>query len=509
MLNLSVVLEDSARTAPGRTAIVCGDARLSYAEVEAAARRMAGLLRARGLVPGDKVALVCPNLPLFPIAYFGILKAGCVVVPLNPLLKRDELAYHLADSDARMLCCFGGAPGVETGAEGRAAFDATPGCTEFLVITPRPDDPSPVPGTETLWAALAGADPADTAPTRADDTAVILYTSGTTGRPKGAELTHANMVQNSQLGARMFTLHDDDVHLVALPLFHVFAESTHLTSGFGRQATLVLLPRFDAGQMMGAIRAERATVIAGVPTMFWAMLNHPDAALGLGDSVRVAISGGSGIPAELHAAFRERFGIHLHEGYGMSETSPTTISNSEKIPYRPGSIGKPVWGIEARLIDPDWNEITGEGPGELAVRGHAVMKGYYKRPEATAEVMRDGWLRTGDIARRDADGYYYIVDRAKEMIIRNGLNVYPREVEEVLMTHPGISLVAVVGVPDERHGEEIKAIAVRAPGAELTEQELVDWAAARMAAYKYPRTVEFRDTLPLTATGKILKRELR
>jgi long-chain acyl-CoA synthetase len=277
-----------------------------------------------------------------------------------------------------------------------------------------------------------------------------------------------------------------------------------------RGACLVLMPRFEPGEALALMRAEGVTFVAGVPTMYWAMLTkiHAEGAE-VPTALKIAVAGGSASPVEVLKDFEQTFGVGILEGYGLSETSPVASFNQLGRPSKPGTIGTPIWGIEMKLIDPDWKTIEGEGPGEIAIRGHNIMKGYHGRPEATAEVMRDGWFRTGDIATRDADGYYSIIDRAKDMIIRGGFNVYPREVEEVLMTHEGVSLAAVVGIPHDSHGEEIKAYVIRTPGSSLTEDELIAWSRDMMAAYKYPRVIEFRDALPMTATGKILKRELR
>jgi long-chain acyl-CoA synthetase len=283
-----------------------------------------------------------------------------------------------------------------------------------------------------------------------------------------------------------------------------------MNTGFLRGATIVLMPRFEPGEALDIMRRENVTFFAGVPTMYWSMLTkiHAEGAE-VPPALRIAVAGGASSPAEVLKDFEQTFGIGILEGYGLSETSPVASFNQFGRPTKPGTIGTPIWGVEMKLIDGDWKTIEGEGPGEIAIRGHNIMKGYYGRPEATAEVMRNGWFRTGDIATRDTDGYYSIVDRAKDMIIRGGFNVYPRELEEVLMTHEGVSLAAVVGVPHDSHGEEIKAYIIRTPGSAVTEGELIAWAKENMAAYKYPRIVEFRDALPMTATGKILKRELR
>ena len=273
----------------------------------------------------------------------------------------------------------------------------------------------------------------------------------------------------------------------------------------------MLLPGFDAEKAVALLQKEKVTFFAGVPTMYWALLgaltDDVDVDL-IASNLRIAVSGGASLPVEIIRQFKDRFHVQILEGYGLSETSPLATFADRDCAPRPGSIGVPIWGVECRLVDDDWNVVEGaDRIGEIAIRGHNVMKGYYNRPEATAEVLRDGWFRTGDLARRDEDGFYYIVDRAKDMIIRGGFNVYPREIEEVLMTHPEVSLAAVVGVPHDSHGEEVKAFVIREPGAEVSAQAAV-WGKDQMAAYKYPRIVEFVSTLPMTSTGKILKREL-
>ncbi len=517
MLNLAMMLEDAARAVPDRTAVVLGDYRSTYAEVDAAANRVANLLVERGIAPGDKVALACPNLPYFPSVYYGILKAGAVVVPLNVLLKAKEIAYHLADSDAVALFAFEGVPEVPLGREAWQAFEDTPSCREFVLITADPFAASTIDGAETLGQALANASPTfSTCVTEPTDTAVILYTSGTTGRPKGAELSHANMVLNAVGGARRHGLPEAadgfDTHLVALPLFHSFGQTVQLNAGFCERCTLVLMPRFDAKAALDLMQRESVTFFAGVPTMYWGLLHAIDDTVdvdAIAANLRVAASGGSSLPVEIIREIKERLHVDIMEGYGLSETSPVASFNPLGATPRPGSIGTPVWGVELKLVEPDWTEVTEpDAVGEIAIRGHNIMKGYYKRPAETAEVLRDGWFRSGDLARRDADGYYYIVDRAKDLIIRGGMNVYPREVEEILMTHPAVSLAAVVGVADEQYGEEVKAFVVLREGASLTADELIAWSREQMASYKRPRQVEFRDQLPMTATGKILKRAL-
>ncbi|MFD9130181.1 long-chain fatty acid--CoA ligase [Kitasatospora sp. NPDC059571] len=514
MLNLAVVLEDTARRQPDREALVLGDTRMTYAEVEAAADRIAAALVAHGVGPGDRVALSCPNVLAFPLVYFGALKAGAAVVPLNILLTEREIAYHLEDSGAKAYFCFEGSRELPMGREGRAAFEGVQGCELFVVITADPHVADRADGVLTLAEFTRGRPPGeDTARTGETDTAVVLYTSGTTGLPKGAELTHSNMVHNALMATRQFGLGPDDVLLLVLPLFHSFGQTVQLNAAFAGGATVVLMPRFDAGAAVETMVREGVTFFAGVPTMYWALLGHEAADRRdlerIADTLRVSISGGSALPGEVLKAFEERFKVPILEGYGLSETSPSVTFNRLDRPRKPGSVGLPVWGVEVKVARKDGSACEADEPGEIWVRGHNVMKGYLNRPEATAEAIdAQGWFHTGDIGRRDADGYFYVVDRIKDLIIRSGFNVYPRELEEVLLTHPDVSLAAVVGVPDERHGEEVKAYVVRKPHATVTEEALVGWCRQNMAAYKYPRIVEFRDALPMTATSKILKREL-
>ncbi|MGW4523952.1 long-chain-fatty-acid--CoA ligase [Amycolatopsis sp. NPDC004378] len=500
MLNLAMMLEESAATLPGRDALVAGETRLTYREVNAAANQVAHLLRSRGIGRGDKVALASVNIPAFPVVYYGILKAGAAVVPFNVLLKGREIAYHLADSGAKAFFCFAGGPGLPLGEEGRAGFGATPSCEHFFLVD------------ESFVDTLTGPTSFETAATEPADTAVVLYTSGTTGTPKGAELTHANMVLNALTCHKLFGTVEHDVHLVTLPLFHSFGQSVQLNAGFGEGATLVLLPRFDARAALSLMQQEKVTFFAGVPTMYWGLAGADPAAFDLdaiSGTLRMAVSGGAALPVEILEQVHKIYGVRIREGYGLSETSPVATFNHPGRVAKPGSIGQPVWGIDVKLVGKDGTEVPEGEAGEIAIRGHNVMKGYLGRPEATAAAIHDGWFRTGDIATRDEDGYYFIVDRAKDMIVRGGFNVYPRELEEVLMTHPAVSLVAVVGVPHPSHGEEVKAFVIRRPGATVTEAELVAWGKERMAGYKYPRLVEFRDAFPMTSTGKVLKRELR
>jgi long-chain acyl-CoA synthetase len=517
MLNLSSLLEDSARRFPDRDAVVLGTTRIDYRTLDARANQVANLLASKGIRPGDKVALSCPNVPDFPVAYYGILKVGAVVVPLNVLLKGREVAYHLIDSEAKAYLCFEGTPELPIAAAGFEGFTEAEQCEHFIVIGGTVGAASLPDSVETLEQGVAGQPTTfETVTTEPTDTAVVLYTSGTTGRPKGAELSHSNLVLNAMTCHQVFgnRAASPDVHLVTLPLFHSFGSTLQMNAGFSVGATLVLLPRFDAQQAVALLEQENVTFFAGVPTMYWGLLgaltDEVDVEL-IARNLRVAVSGGASLPIEIITQFRERFGVQILEGYGLSETSPLAAFSDPAREPRPGSIGVPVWGVELKLVDDQWNTVEGIGSevvGEIAIRGHNVMTGYLGNPKATAAAVRDGWFRTGDLAWRDADGYYYIVDRAKDMIIRGGFNVYPREIEDVLMTHPAVSLAAVVGVPHDTHGEEVKVFVIPQSGVDLDPDALLAWGREQMAAYKYPRLIEVVGSLPMTSTGKILKREL-
>lgn len=511
MLNLAVLLEDSARAVPERLAVICGGARLTYAEVNQKASQVAHGLAQLGIKKGDKIALSCPNLPFFPIIYYGILKIGAVVVPLNILLKGREIAYHLQDSDAKAFFCFQGTADLPMAQSGFEGFQQTAMCEKFILVNATAENPFPETATFSEFIANQPTD-FNSVDTNADDTAVILYTSGTTGQPKGAELTHLNVLLNARLSDTMYPRNDHDVHLITLPLFHSFGQVVQMNTGFYNRATLNLLPRFTPEAALREMEKTDVTFFAGVPTMYWALLNFADAdkfdLAKISKNLRVCTAGGSPLPVEVLHGFESKFNVKILEGYGLSETSPIAVFN-KFANARAGSVGFPVWGIEVRVVDENGADVENGELGEIVIRGHNIMKGYYKKPEATAVAIKDGWFYSGDIGRFDAEGFLYIADRVKDMILRGGFNVYPRELEEVLMTHPAVSLCAVVGVPSDEHGEEVKAYIVLKQSAEVSETEIVEWCKANMASYKYPRFVEFRETLPMTATGKILKRELR
>ncbi|MEZ4884434.1 MAG: long-chain fatty acid--CoA ligase [Chitinophagales bacterium] len=515
MLNLSVILDDSARRYANKEAIIFGDTRLTFGQLNVAANQVANGLKNIGIERGDKVALSCLNLPYFPMVYFGILKTGATVVPLSVLLKRDEVAYHLQDSDAKAYFCFEGNAALPMGTEGFAGFEEVATCQHFFTITANPAAASPFEATKTLGQVMYGQSTTfETAATSAEDTAVIIYTSGTTGRPKGAELTHSNVVLNTNLCRLLFEYKPDDVTITVLPMFHVFGQVCVMNASLLQGITNVLLARFDAGDVLRIMQKENVSVFAGVPTMYWALLNYEDTEgeidmKRLKERLRLCASGGASLPVQVLRDFEAKFEVPIYEGFGMSEGSPVVTFNQPGMVRKPGSIGTPVWGVEVIIADENDQPLPVGERGQILYRGHNVMKGYYKKPEANAETLKGGWLHSGDVGVMDEDGYFYIVDRTKDMIIRGGLNVYPREVEEVIIKHEAVSLVAVIGVPHDKYGEEIKACVVLNEGASVTAEELQEFAKANIAAYKYPRIVEFLDTLPMSATGKILKRELR
>jgi long-chain acyl-CoA synthetase len=483
--NLASILLDSASRRGDAAALKLDDAEVSYSMLAGASAHVAGLLRERGVEPGDRVGVMLPNVPYFAVCYYGALRAGAVVVPMNVLLKGREVAFYCGDPESKVLFAWHDfAEAAQTGAE-QAGTDC---------VLVRPGE----------FEQLVGSAPAvtDVAEREADDTAVILYTSGTTGKPKGAELTHANLRRNVEIAAGLFDLGEDAVTLGALPLFHSFGQTCGLNATLSGGGMLTLIPRFDPAKALEIIQRDRVTVFEGVPTMYSAILNVPNAGDYDTSSLQICVSGGAAMPVEILRGFEERFGCKVLEGYGLSETSPVASFNHPDRERKPGSIGTPIDGVEMKLADVE-NDV-----GEIAIRGHNVMKGYWRQPEATAEVMRDGWFHTGDMAQVDEDGYFFIVDRKKDMIIRGGYNVYPREIEEVLYEHPAVREVAVVGVPHDDLGEEVGAAVVLKEGASADAGELQAFVKEQVAAYKYPRHIWFVDELPKGPTGKILKREI-
>jgi long-chain acyl-CoA synthetase len=491
MTNFAQELSEAAAHDAERPAVKLDDVVLNYGLLSAAVARAAGMLRSRGVQPGDRVGMQLPNVPYFPIVYFGALRLGAVVVPMNPLLKDREVAYHLSDSGARLMVGWHDfASAAQAGSEeaGAECIIAKPGEFEQL---------------------LGGAEPVDEVTDRADDDpAVIIYTSGTTGTPKGATLMHSNLQRGAEVARDLVDAGPDSVAVAVLPLFHVFGMNSLMNVAVRARGMLTLVPRFEPGKVLEVIERDGATTFGGVPTMYAALLHHPEREHHDISTLNLCVSGGSALPVEVLHGFDEAFGAKVLEGYGLSETTGMGTFNTPDRERKPGSIGVPIGGTEIRLVDDQDNDVPMGEPGELLMRGPFVMKGYWNREEATQEVMRGGWFHTGDIATMDEDGYYFIVDRKKDLIIRGGYNVYPRELEEVLYAHPAVREAAVIGVPHASLGEEVGAAVVLKEGAEASTDEIRDYMKQKVAAYKYPRVVWLADELPKGPTGKILKREI-
>ena len=494
-MNLASILLETAEKGPERIAFKLDDVELPYGHLAEGTAQMAGVLKERGIGPGDSVGVMLPNVPYFPVAYYGVLRLGAAVVPMNVLLKGREVEYYLKDSEAKALIVWHGF--AEEAQAGAAAAGV-----EVIVVQPGE--------FEQL---LGGAEPArDLVDRDEQDTAVILYTSGTTGSPKGAELTHVNLLTNARVNIEtLIEITDEDRLLGALPLFHSFGQTCTMNAGILAGAMISLIPRFDPVKALEILQRDKITVFMGVPTMYNAMLavpNHKDYDT---SSLRLCVSGGASLPVETLNTFEQEFGCKILEGYGLSETSPVASFNHPDKERKAGSIGTPIHGVEMKLIDDDGNDVTmgGDEVGEIAIRGHNVMKGYWNKPDATADsIDSDGWFKTGDMARVDEDGYFFIVDRKKDLIIRGGYNVYPREVEEVLFAHPAVQEAAVVSVPHSELGEEVGAAIALKAGEDASAQDIQDYCKQQVAAYKYPRHIWFVDELPKGPTGKILKREI-
>ncbi|MFI1968453.1 long-chain fatty acid--CoA ligase [Streptomyces cinnamoneus] len=488
---LPELLSRTAARHPDRPALRADDEEMTFARLDDLTSRAAAWLHSLNIAPGDRVALLLPNVPAFAVLYYGVLRAGAVVVPVNPALKAREVAHCLADAGASLLLTW------HEGAD-EAARGARWAGTRHHAVEPA-----------SLTAALQGHDPAGPAPgTSSDDTAVILYTSGTTGKPKGAELTHANLVANVAAAVDLMRLGPDDVVFGALPLFHSFGQVIGLNCAVATGACLTLLRRFDAARALSLIERERVTVFLGVPTMYTLLLGREDTADHDVSSLRLCACGGSPLPVEVLRGFEERFGCAVLEGYGLSESSPLACINRIDRERIAGTVGTPIDGVEMRIVDRWGKEVPDGETGEIVIRGHNVMKGYWRRPEATAEAVRDGWLHTGDLGTRDATGVFRVVDRIKDVIIRGGFNVYPREVEEALYRHPAVAEASVLGVPHPVHGEEVAAAVVLRAGAEATPEQIRDFVRDEVAGFKYPRVVWIADRLPKGPTGKILRREI-
>jgi len=519
-LNLASIVSHHARLAPQKEAIVWNDVRMSYGQLDAMSNKLANALVKMGVGQGDKVALNCPNLPYFPIVYYGIMKAGAVVVPTCVLFTPREIAYQLKDSDAKVFFAFEGTPELRIGESSKVAFDEVDSCEHLVILPKEMMGLSPFPEHKTITQLIgAESDKFETYPTTPDDTCAILYTSGTTGQPKGAELTHLNLWSNVvttysiHLPELDFTDGQQKTVLITLPLFHTTGQTVQMNTNIYAGNRVVLLPRFDPQATLDKMVSEKVNFWVGVPTMYWALLKFAGETgydiSRIKENMKVCTSGGAPMPVEVMREFQDRFGVRVMEGYGLSETSPLATFNHFERPSKPGTVGQAIFGVEIRCVDDNDAEVPRGERGEVVIRGTNVMKGYYKRPEATAEAFRNGWFHTGDVGIMDEEGYLAIVDRKKDMILRGGYNIYPRELEEVIMTHPAVSLVAVIGVPDGKMGEEVKAFLVLREGAKLSEEDFISWCKTQFAANKYPRFVEFRDALPIGNTGKISKLLLR
>jgi long-chain acyl-CoA synthetase len=517
--NLALLLDETASSHPDRVALTFEEWTLSYDELHDASSRLATVLAREGVGPGDRVALSCPNTPWFTVSYFAILKLGAVVVPLNVMLKASDVAFHLDLVEARILLCGQGVEDREAEVEARRGFEDST-AERFIVLTsamcPTVDELSECATLGSLgWAT---AEPhTDTVHRGGGDLAALLFTSGTTGVPKAAELTHRNLRSNAQAGEVLFGTDSSnpDTYLAMLPLSHSFGQTVVQNTAVAFGATVVLMEHFEAGRALELLERHQVTLLAGVPTMYWSLCSAVTEEPVLASrtaTLRMAVSGGASLPHQVHLDAQRLLGVTILEGYGLSETSP--IASFSRLGYAPrvGSIGTPIPGVRMELLALDsWEVVTALDPdevGEIAVCGPNVMRGYYRDPTATEAVLQDGWLRTGDVGRRDADGWFYVVDRASDVIIRGGYNVYPTEVEAVLWRHPDVDAVAVTGVPDDRLGEEIAAYVVLRPGADMAADDVVSWARERLPAYKYPRRVQFLPRLPVSPTGKVLKRAL-
>jgi len=500
MLNVAQILSGAAVTAPQRTALRFGDLAMPVETLDNLTRQCTRLFAAEGVGRGHRVAMVMPNVPHFPVVYYAALRTGATVVPLSPLLTAGELEYIFGDCTPTVLVAWSGFH--------EAAAKAAEACDVRVVYSTGPPGGPETGLPDLLGSATVAVGDDEIAPTDASDLAVIIYTSGTTGSPKGAALTHDNLMWNTRLFSEKVGLRAGDVALATLPFFHSFGQTCILNAGLHSGVELVLQPRFDAAGALDLIERHRITLFMGVPSMHAAALAEQRSRPRDLSSLRWLASGGSGLAAGLREELAREIPVPLFEGYGLSETSPITHVCGPGS-HKPGKVGRPLWGIEQRVVSDDGTLLGVGAVGELHVRGHAVMTGYFGRPDATKAVIdSDGWFATGDLAMIDEDGFVEIVDRKKDLIIRNGHNVYPSDIETVLSAHPAVQLSAVIGVPDDRVGEEVAAIVMLKPGVEVTVDAITRFVKERVAADKCPRIVRIVDELPLGPTGKVLKRAI-
>lgn len=501
MLNVAQILSEAAASAPQRIALRFGDLAMPVETLDSLTKQTAQMFAGEGVGRGHRVAMVMPNTPHFPVVYYGALRAGATIVPLSPLLTAGELEYIFRDCAPTAVVAWSGFHD--------AAAKAAEACGVRLMYSSGPPG-GPDTGLHDLLesvAAVASGDHA-IACTDASDLAVIIYTSGTTGSPKGAALTHDNLMWNTHIFSERVGLLAGDVALAALPFFHSFGQTCILNAGVRSGVELVLQPRFHAEEALDLIERHRVTLFMGVPSMHAAVLAKQRSRPRDLSSLRWLASGGSGLAAGLREELAREIKVPLYEGYGLSETSPITHVCGPGS-HKPGKVGRPMWGIEQRVVDDDGAVLGVGAVGELHVRGHAVMPGYFGRPDFTAAVIdADGWFATGDMATIDEDGFVEIVDRKKDLIIRNGHNVYPSDIETVLSTHPAVQLSAVIGVPDDKVGEEVAAVVMLKPDADATAEEITAFVKERIAGDKYPRFLRIVGDLPLGPTGKVLKRAI-
>jgi long-chain acyl-CoA synthetase len=501
-MNAADPLRETAGRRLDKTALLFHDQPVTYAELDREADRCAAGLAALGVRKGDRVAVMVHNVPHFVYAYQGILRAGGVMVPLNTMFTAEEVATIVADAEARIL--FVAEPFLPS-VEGLR--DALPMLEHVVVVGGRPV------GAMT-WEQMigrGGEGGVKGPPASTDDLAVLAYTSGTTGRPKGAMLSHGNLLANLDQMAKVPLLAEaePDVVLLALPLFHIYALNVILGMTIRAGAAAILLERFDAVRSLESAGRHRATILFGAPPMFIAWLNTPGVERYDLSSVRVAVSGAAPLPGAVLEEFQRRLGITIWEGYGLTETAPAVTSNAMGPAPKASSIGKPLPDLELRVVDEHGDDVEEGDPGEIVVRGPNVFRGYWRQEQGTAEVVRDGWFHTGDVAYADEDGYLFLVDRKKDLVIVSGFNVYPREVEEVLVRNPKVADAAVIGIPHPYTGEAVKALVVTRPGEAATEEEIIEFCRRSLARFKCPQVVEFVRELPHTQTGKVLKRALR
>ncbi|MEM7373308.1 MAG: long-chain fatty acid--CoA ligase [Bacteroidota bacterium] len=509
--NIAMLLQESARRDPQKTAIILDHIHVSYQQLDQASRTFASALAQLGVNKGDRVMLMIPNLPEFPICFFGIGHIGAVSVPVNVLYKEREISFRLKDSKSKILVVW--EDFLEEALKSHQAVDS---CEQLIVIRRKERNISPSDTNlidfQKVMAAARGS--LDMQFTGADDPAVILYTSGTTGVPKGAVLSHFSIFYQSAyapLSGRGKKEEREIIGIAHLPFFHVYGLFNVLCATISLGGTITLLPRYEPGKVLQVIERDKVTDFNGVPTMYNRLYYHPDFKNRDLSSLFFCGCGGAPLPVELAEAWEAATGVIIEEGYGMTETGSGVSTNAvDQVEAKIGSAGKPMWGNEIKIVDTEGQPLPQGELGEVVCRGPGMMNGYFNRPEANASSFRNGWLNTGDIGYLDEEGYLFLVDRKKEMIIRGGFNVYPRQIEEILYEHPAVQECAVIGVPHDDLGEEVKAVLYLKAGSSCSEDEIRTFCKERMAAFKYPRIVEIlEEELPKSATGKILKRQLK